>query len=154
MNYGDCTSVFAESKTESAGETKEAPSKNGQYSRNKPIEAATHFAGAVCHDLAHTAAEVTEAGMNDRRKSASAISETPPVTGLQSFASAYRNAAVIHGHARTCAASIGNAERNSFFHSRVSKAGAMANPMKKSESTEYAYPATPLPKSVPRFSHE
>lgn len=118
------------------------------------MEAVTHFAGAACHDLAHTAADVIDAGMNDKRKSASAISGTPPVTGFQSFASAYRSAAVIHGHARTCAASIGRAEWNPPFHFRISKAGAMAKPMKNSESTEYAYPATPLPKSAPRLSHE
>lgn len=52
------------------------------------MEAATHFAGAVCHDLAHTAADVIDAGMNDKRKSASAISETQPVTGFQNLASA------------------------------------------------------------------
>lgn len=65
------------------------------------MDAATHLAGAVSPDLAHIAAEVIDAGMNERRKSASEISDTQPVTGFPSLASVKRSTRVIPGQTRT-----------------------------------------------------
>ncbi len=102
------------------------------------MDAATHLAGAVCPDRAQTAADVIDAGMNDKSRRASPISGIPPVTVPDVMESTESIAMVIAGQTAIWAKSTGSEDRNSVFHLRSSKAGAMARPMNKSENTEYA----------------